>query len=319
MVSSSLLALLLGCTGYTYDTADPEAPRAGREVELGDQNNFQYTGVISLTEVAVAAQQDVQFSWPALSKDMQCHGVDPAADIDNIAVMVFPHLSPAEVEDGLTFDTLQQIDMGLYIEALTEGATELPLSALTFYGTDPKILKYTTAGSGTWLALLTSGTQLAVGTRALAFFTPTDGEENTTVSIGDSCDVLDFEADLESLVRVPVNVEGPWPVSWLELTVNGQRAPINLGKIDRVMLARYESLDRAALQGQFLDLELVADDLWMLELSGGAAAELGELTHTRTGAAFSGFTTEGTWLLALRCTTCPNPAPLFLTALHPLR
>ena len=316
--SALLLGLLGACTGYVYDTANPEAPRAGRTVTLGDANNFRYSGIISLPEIPIAPHTDVTFDWSALSMDMQCHGVDPVADIDNISVMVFPHLTVPEVEDGLTYDTLQQVDLGLYIEQLAEAQTSMPLSALTFYGTDPKILKFTRDGSGTWLVLLTSGTQLAVGTRALAFFTPTDGETNTEVPIGDSCDVLDFDADLESLTRVPVNVEGPWPVSWLEVTQNGQGSPFNAGKIDRIMLARYADLERADLQARFLDLELIADDMWIQDLPGGAAAELSELTHTRTGAPFSGFTTDGTWLLALRCTTCPNPAPLFLTALHPL-
>lgn len=318
MTGSLAFLLLSGCTGYTYDTADPQAPPAGREITLQDNNNYQYAGIIRLPDTPVAPLTDVIFDWSSLTIDMQCHGMHPAKDIDNIAVMLFPNLTPQEVEDGLTYDTLQQVDMGVYIEQITENQTQMPISDLTFYGTDPKILQFTQPDSGTWLVLLTSGTQLAVGTRALQFFTPTKGETNTGVSIGDACDVLDFSADLETLTRVPINQQGPWPVSWMTLTQNGQGAPLNTGKIDRIMLARYESQDRASLQAQFLDLELLADDLWMSDLSGGAGADLADLTHVSTGEAFAGFTLDDTWILALRCTTCPNPAPLFLTVLHPM-
>ena len=32
---------------------------------------------------------------------------------------------------------------------------------------------------------------------------------------------------------------------------------------------------------------------------------------------FTGFTDGGTWVLALMCSSCSNPAPLFLTVVEP--
>ena len=52
-----------------------------------------------------------------------------------------------------------------------------------------------------------------------------------------------------------------------------------------------------------------------MDLPGGTTASLGDATNG--GAAFDGFSGNGVWLLALRCTTCANPAPLFLTVLEP--
>lgn len=95
---------------------------------------------------------------------------------------------------------------------------------------------------------------------------------------------------------------GRWPLGWLDLSQNGQGAPRNHGTIDRVMLVRCAS---EPLQGQRLSLERIADDL-------------GERTHDQTGEPFAGFTAQDTWLIALRCSTWPDPAPLFLTTLHPL-
>ena len=47
---------------------------------------------------------------------------------------------------------------------------------------------------------------------------------------------------------------------------------------------------------------------------GGSTAELGQLTDSK-GVAFSGFDGAGTYVLALRCGSCPTPAPLFMTVL----
>ncbi|MFT5679496.1 MAG: hypothetical protein ACI8RZ_000400 [Myxococcota bacterium] len=317
LVSSILV--LLSCTGeYVYDSADPEPPKAGRVIELVDDHNYAYDSTIDVPEVATAAETDLILSWAGLTEDMQCHETEPVSGVDNVAVLVFANLTQDEVAVGLNDDTLQQADLSVYISAEPGNATNLDLSELTFYGTDPEILPFTTPDSGTWLALLTSGTQIAVGTRAMKFFSPTKGETNTTVAINDACGMLEFAVELEALEEVPVNVEGPWIIDWSALTRSGQGYPINLGNIDRVMVAWFADQEVAGLETNFLDLELVADRLWSMELDGGAGAELDGLKESGTDAAFDGFTEDGLWLLALRCSTCPNPAPQFLTVVYPL-
>lgn len=316
MVSS---LLLLSCTGeYAYDSAAPEPPKAGRVIALVDDHNYAYDSTIDVPQVATAAESDLIFSWAGLTEDMQCHDIEPVTDVDNVAVLVFSNLTQPEVAEGLNNDTLQQADLSVYISAEPSNATNIDLSELTFYGTDPKILPFTTPDSGTWLALLTSGTQIAVGTRAMKFFTPTTGEENTTVALNDACGMLEFTVDLEALEVVPVNVEGPWIIDWSALTRSGQGYPISLGNIDRVMVAWFADQELEALEENFLDLELRADRLWSMALDGGAGAELEGLTESGTDAPFDGFTEDGLWMLALRCSTCPNPAPQFLTVVRPL-
>lgn len=318
-MASSLWVLLAGCTGgYVYDTADPQPPKAGQPVELLDVHNYDYASTIDMPAVSTAPGADLQLSWGALSQDMQCHDIDPVADVDNIAVLVFSDLSQDEVSTGLNDDTLQQADLSVYISAEPGADTSVDLSELTFYGTDPKILPFTTPDSGTWMALLTSGTQVAVGTRAMMFFTPTEGESNTAVNLEDSCGMLSFTVELDALVSVPLNTEGPWIFDWSGLTRNGQGYPVNLGNIDRMMVAWFADQDRAGLEERFLDLEQMADRLWSLELRGGAGVQLDGMTEVGSGAAFDGFTEDGLWMLALRCSTCPNPAPQFLTVLNPI-
>ncbi|MCP4810359.1 MAG: hypothetical protein GY884_33900 [Proteobacteria bacterium] len=106
---------------------------------------------------------------------------------------------------------------------------------------------------------------------------------------------------------------GPWELDWSALTTTGQGYDFVYSDADGLMLGFYEGLTPADLEGQFLDLELVATELWNMEIDAGTSASLNGLEG------FQGFTrTDGTWILALRCSTCPNPAPLFLTVLEPI-
>ena len=72
---------------------------------------------------------------------------------------------------------------------------------------------------------------------------------------------------------------------------------------------------RAKLRA-FLELEELAAELYTMEHSGGLGSDLSELRDAQ-GRNFEGFSGEGTWLFSLRCETCANPAPLFLTVLLP--
>ena len=308
-------ALLASCAG-SKDDGGTDSAIPEDAIALLDENNYAYSGTMNVPSTSTAAGEDVTFSWGDMALDMQCHDVDPVDDIDNLAVLAFRNLSEDEVEVGLSDDSLQQVDLGVYINYEPGDAITAQLTDFTFYGTDPEILEYYTEGSGTWLVIATTGTQVAVGTRALSFIKPVAGETNHDVAIGDSCDVLDFSATLADLVPVPVSADGPWTFAWAGLTTNGLGLPITLTNIDLVMIGRYPDLTLDELQARFLDLELLADALWTLPIASGSYADLADATDSE-GSSFSGFDGDGTWLLSLRCTTCPNPAPLFLTVLEP--
>jgi hypothetical protein len=62
--------------------------------------------------------------------------------------------------------------------------------------------------------------------------------------------------------------------------------------------------------------ELLAEPLYVWSVSGTTDLDLA--TPTDAGETFRGFDDVGTWVLALGCTTCANPAPLFLTVVDPV-
>ena len=86
-------------------------------------------------------------------------------------------------------------------------------------------------------------------------------------------------------------------------------------KITDVMVAHYESKTPAELQDEFLDLDLIADQTWSIFLSAGQSVNLSRLKN-EAGDTFPGIDSIGTWIVALKCGSCANPAPWFLSILH---
>ena len=100
--------------------------------------------------------------------------------------------------------------------------------------------------------------------------------------------------------------------------MDSQGHPVLFHSIDRVLLGWYQGLESDDLERQILDLELIATDLWEIPLDGGHIADLAEARHRDSAERFDGFhRTDGTWVFALTCSTCQNPAPVLLTRLEP--
>ena len=90
-------------------------------------------------------------------------------------------------------------------------------------------------------------------------------------------------------------------------------------KITDVLVAHYVKKTPEDLEREFLDLELIPDEMWSIFLSAGQSVNLGKLNTEPdySGDFFPGIDDVGTWVVALKCDSCTNPAPWFLSILHP--
>jgi len=323
MLTSSLLVACLDAADDSADTAElgqaVDPPDPSGLIALGDGNNYGFDGQLDGPTIPLAAEQDATIDFSGLDKDLQCHDLDPVADVDNVALLMFRYLTETEVEAGLSTDSLEMADMSLYISYEPGDATSFRLSDLSFFGTDPEIEAEFHEGNGSFLVLLTTGTTVGSGARMIGFLQPSAGETSTSGALTDGCSVLDYEADLTSLQPLAVLPDGPWTLDWSAVTETGQGTELVDTKVTSVMLAYYASLTMADLERQFLDIEILADRTWNLEHAGGTSADLSLLVDASDGSTFAGFEAEGTYLLALRCGSCPSPAPLVLTQLVPWR
>ena len=279
-----------------------------------DTNNYHYEGSIQIPEYTTVSG-DIQICWDTAVQDIQCHDMDPAEDIDLVSVIRFLHLSHDDIEAGLSNDDLQQADISGYVQWESDGSTCVDLSSLSLFGTPFDVGEEYNEEGGSFLLLLGSGTTVGVGTRLLGLLSPSSESDNTRVDIPSGCGALDFNADLQSLETIPICSEGPWNLDWTMVNTDGLGNDLASENIDNLLLGFYEGMTAEDLQDHFLDLELMATHLWELDLEGGTSADLSQATDGES--TFSGFEGDGVWVLALRCTRCSNPAPLFLTVLEP--
>lgn len=305
-----LSLLLFACNGSKDDSAGTEA-----NVLLFDENNFRYEGDVSVPSVTTVSGQDITICWDQIRGNIQCHDIDPVIDVDNLGLARFPYKTQADVEQGISLNSLLQADIDGYVEYNTDHVeTCVQLSEFSFFGTPIDVPSEYVADGGTYMLMLTEGLEPGINAKVITFLQPSLDSDNTRVDVPDSCGLLDFSATLTDLVPLTVPAAGPWVVDWSALTHDGIQAPLVLSSIDRLMVAYYEGKTPEELQGQFLDLEIIMDRSYTMDLPGGTVADLSKATGA--DGTFPGFEGEGTWLLALFCGRCYNPAPVFLSVVQ---
>jgi hypothetical protein len=307
--------------GFTSGTCWGGGAPAGN-ILLRDGNNYTTTGVVSIPTVETASGIDLDVCWSGVTSDLQCHALDPALDVDNVALLRALHLSESQVEARLASQELAQSEIDGYVEYQPgQNTTCAKLSQLSFFGTPIALQQeYVESTDRTYMLLFTSGTRPGVGAHTMTFIRPTAASSNTRVDAPAGCGIVTFSADLSSLVRVSVPAAGPWILDWRALTRDGRGNAIAFERIDGVAIGYYEGRTVAELQQEILDLEPLATSVWNIALTGGRTADLSAARERGGGAAFPGFTTgaPGVWMLALTCSTCQGPAPVVLTVLEPV-
>jgi hypothetical protein len=336
----SLVALagaFAGCGGDGDDGGDGGGGSGGGlpdAVLIEDNNNYDSESTLTPPIIDTAPAVNLRICWPDLTIDMQCHEIDPTVDIGQVALLKFgvDTVTPEPGEDKYEAIARRLTEGELPMEALdgviqyeTNGATCANLSDLTNFGTPVDYEeRYVEDADAVYMMVWGSGTVAGVGTRAMVFLNPTADSlnEDVTADLTTSCNedgegILTFTADFQDPLAVPA---GDTLFNWRNVEFDGLGNDIAAGNIDRILLARYDTLTAEDLETRVFDLELLADDLWeFADFKGGYAFDVLSLEHADTGAVFEGFAEypEGTWLLGHQCTTCQNPAPLILTELQP--
>jgi len=293
-----LLAFALGCDGKGDDYAlEP----------LTDAQNYAFSSTIT-ADAQVVGPGEMTVDWSGLSPDLLGRDIDPATQVDHLQVVRYGSKTVPELLDAINADALLQSWVTGYVTYDNDNdATAASISDFDFLGAiiDPDAEIYSGPGY-----LLNAADDDVVGYRGLGFFVVDDASDNHTIYLASDSASLDYTVDLESAERVQVGEADSHYATWINLTTAGTGSEIKLSELDQLMLAWYEE-DLSELEGDFLNLEGMADEMYQQDISGLAGFELLDMVSS-DGQSFAGFTGDGTWVLALRCTTCINPAPPFL-------
>ncbi len=277
---------------------------------LANRNNFAYTSELDIGSSPLRAETDATIRWDTLTRDVRGGAIDPRRDLDEARLIAFRDLDPDTLAYAIAHDELDQADVSVFVTCTPTDAA-CALSDFGMFGNTLDIQQYFQEGYGTWLLAL--GKHGAPGADALMFL---DADAETDVieaHITDTTSRLSVDVDLDTLTPLVVPLGNPdLTMDWSALTRDGLGDELDHATLDELWVARFAETPEE-LASDVFSLEERAQVSWTLDVSGLGAASLADLVGT---GAFSGIDYAGTWLLALRCRTCTNPAPRFVTVLE---
>jgi hypothetical protein len=326
--SASLLCLFLsslcGC-----GSSDTNTPPVSGGIKITDKNNYKAENTLKLpiietTAGPAAAQLDISFG--TLTQDFKCHDIVPQTEVKNVAVLRFTNLTEAELEKKLPSGSIDANDPDLdeYYNFITDGSTtHVPLSSLATIEEKPisiskDYVEETTDNTYAYVFVASRNTTPGVGALTMAFLRPTASSPSNVIDVPTGCGALTSKIDLHSGDALQIPAAGPWVVDWSKITQDGEGNDVIFSRIDNLMLGFYKDMTVADLEKIPFDIETMPDPVYELRIDNQKSRDLGMAQERTSKDFFAGFDrTDGTWLMALYCNTCQNPAPLVVTIIDP--
>jgi hypothetical protein len=325
-------------TGTTATTGAPAgcisamASDGSLQLDAMAANNYTFTSNVTVNVQNVAANSGLTIDWSGLTVDLLNHNIDPATNVVTVLMAVL-RLTVDEFQMKVNAnESLEQYNSCAAAYYPTAGETSADLYDFLVPGEmtpiaqedidaylDPAVYD---PAEFTYAVLVQDHPDPAIGVRMVQPIRLDTTSVDTTVFVDNDSASLTYETDLTAVqpVEVPAGT-GNITINWSALVETANNA---LGQIwkqrkaDEVMVGHYP-MTPAEMSTRFLDLEEpgVATRLYRGEVVAGAFKLMSELTDG-TGQAFAGIdSSEGTWIVAVNCSTCTNPAPWFLTILQP--
>jgi len=344
LISSTLMAFSsVACSG-AGDDGTPANNTCGAAITAAPANNYSFSSTLSFPPVDVKPDSELTFDWSAVTTDFLGHPVDATADIDTVNLMLWK-LTNDELQVRLNADNLQQRDLAViatYYNDTTPGTTAsafeftsvgTPLSPceilpfLQASNPDPNAHPEcegwaANAGSGwdpaenTYTVMIATGDKLGAGTRMIQAFRLNPASTNTEVVLKSDSTHLTYSVNMQDLEKTPAPTgTGALSIDWTTMTVNSLGNPFVPSDITEALVAHYMQ-PVSELEANFLDLDIIPADRWRGTIDAGSAVNLSTFTD-ESGQPFTGIDDTGTWVLALSCGDCRNPAPWYLTILEP--
>jgi hypothetical protein len=306
----------------------------GTSLTATEASNFKFESTITLPVIKVKPNTALDFDWSEATTDLLGHSVDPKKDLNSIIIIEWT-LNINDLQKSLNADELKSNDMtGKVPMSLTTDGNTTSANLLKFtlngspIGVDGGIVSVDQVmmffdpakndpATHTFTLMASKGTVLGQGTKALQAFQLDSSSNNTKVALTKDSIKLDYKADLHSLTPMGI------PTGNANITLNwGKVGKTSMGQdfitsdITHAILANY-SESPTELESKFLDLELIAKKLYEADIETADPKVDFSTLKDKSGNKFSGIDGDGTWLLALQCGGCRNPAPLYLTIFKP--
>lgn len=323
---SALTPLLAIACGSS--TPAPSVTCTNGNIVANEANDYAFSSTITLPSVTVKSMSNLMVDWSGVTKDFLGHPIDPVSDLNTIFLLLVD-LPVATLQAQLNADSFSQSDI---VASPPPSINPSGMTSATLYGdfmaggmpvtaalANPYLdaAKYTPANS-TFTMVAQSGTNIGSDIKMIQAFQLDDASTNTAITFTNSSTKLTYDANLHSLhpTGVPAGTAALM-LDWTQMTgkKNALGADFITTNITSAIVGHY-NLTPAQLESQFLDLETITSELYRADIQSGTVLDFTTLKDS-AGASFPGVDATGTWLVALICDMCRNPAPWYLTILEP--
>ena len=327
--SAALVCLPLMTLACGSSSSPPSATCTNGTMIANETNDYTFTSSLMLHPVKVKPMSDLAFNWGGVTQDFLGQPVNAVNDLNTIFLLLvnlpaatfemqlnndtfstssiaIPGPPPAYMPtNGVTMQTLYNNFMGAYTVDASMAAQYLDAAT------------YTPSNSTYVVAAQTGTSMIGTGIRMLQSFELDPSSSNTTVTMTNSSTTLTYSANLHSLhpTGVPMG-KADLTLDWGQIQTNALGQPFVATNVARAIVGHYTQTP-SQLESQFLDLQTIAQDLYTADIPSGSVLDFTQLKD-QAGNSFSGVDSTGTWLVALICTGCRNPAPYYLTILEPV-
>jgi hypothetical protein len=137
------------------------------------------------------------------------------------------------------------------------------------------------------------------------------------VNITSDSTKVDFTAGIAS--RPPTYIPagtGAVTLDWTKLKKTAAGQDFIPSSITKIRIGHYTQTPTELEGDAFLQLDEIAAEMYSAEVKTGSTFSF-DKTKTADGTAFNGIDDTGTWIVALNCGGCQNPAPWYLSVLKP--
>ncbi|HXJ22066.1 MAG TPA: hypothetical protein VMT03_17720 [Polyangia bacterium] len=329
----SAAALLLPLTtlscGSSTGSGTPSVTCTNGTMVAAEANNYTFSSSIMLHPVKVKPKSDLTVDWGGVTIDFLTHPVNPKTDL-NAIFLLSVNLKSSDFEMQLNDDTFSTSSINIpgpppsYLPTNGETSKSMIGNFVTAAGyvTQSDLDTYLdgttyTPANTTFAFAAQSGTSVGTGQiHMLQSFELDSTSSNTNVTLTNSSTTLTYKADLQDLHPTGVpSGNANLSLDWSMIQKNALGGTFTPTNIAHAIVGRYTQTP-AQLENQFLDLQTIASELYQADIPYGTTLDFTTLMDS-SGHSFTGIDSNGTWLVALICTTCRNPAPWYLTILEP--
>lgn len=305
--------------------SEAESVCSGANLVAAPANNYQFSSTLKFPSISVAPNTELTMDWSSVTIDFLGHTVDTKKDLSMVSILMW-NLPLTDLETQLNSDSLKQSDLTVVpLTVYTDGSsTTADVLSFTLNGTkvtSEQILPYFNIdnyppANHTYILTAATGTTVGQGIKMVQSFLLDSNSTTSKVTMTSNSTKLTYTANLHSLTptRIPAG-EAAITLDWGEMKTNALGNTFTTTNITTAMVAHYTQT-ATQLETQFLDLDLIATAMYNGTIETGTSVDFSSLTDA-SGTTFPGIDDTGTWLVALQCGSCRNPAPWYLTILKP--